>query len=269
MHKQTLHNGIELHYQVIGNGPAVMLLHGFGETSTVWENQVQVLSQYKLIIPDIPGSGPAAMVEDMSMDGLANCMLTILNSEHIDRCVMIGHSMGGYITLAFAEKFEERLNGFGLFHSTAFADNEEKRQNRQKGIQFIRDHGAFAFLKTSIPNLYSSQTQEKNIQLINDHIASVTGFSDAALIAYYESMMQRPNRAAVLQKTQLPVFFILGKHDNAVPLEDGLQQCHLPRISFVQVLENAGHMGMFEMPYESNQHLTQYLSFIYQSQLRS
>ena len=108
-----------------------------------------------LIVPDLPGAGKSDMIDDMSMEGMAEMLKAIIDKEKISSFVLIGHSMGGYITLAFAEKYPQYLIKFGLFHSTAYADNEEKKAIRRKGIDFIKEHGAFEFLKNTTPNLFS------------------------------------------------------------------------------------------------------------------
>jgi pimeloyl-ACP methyl ester carboxylesterase len=263
----TLH-GKKLFYRSIGRGPCVVLLHGFGEDGAVWKNQFDALPGYKLIIPDLPGSGRSEMVEDMSMEGLAEAVKEIIIHETAElffkegephSVVMTGHSMGGYITLAFAEKFPGMLKGFGLFHSTAFADSEEKKQTRRKGIEFMEKHGGYEFLKTSIPNLYSPVTKEKNPSLIVQQIEASRNFSGAALVSYYVSMIQRPDRTPVLQQTHLPVLFIFGKYDNAVPLQDGLKQAHLPNLSYIHILEKSGHMGMIEEREEAVRILKEYI----------
>ncbi|MFN2439717.1 MAG: alpha/beta fold hydrolase [Chitinophagaceae bacterium] len=250
-------------YRLIGKGPVVVFLHGFGEDGSIWKNQWKSIKDYRLIIPDLPGSGSSEMIDDMSMEGLAACVQTILVAENVISCIMIGHSMGGYITLAFAEKFISKLDGFGLVHSTSYADNEDKKIARKKGIDFIAEHGATAFLETAIPNLYGPVTKEKNTALINAHVQSAQSFSKAALAAYYESMIKRPDRTSVLNKTHLPVLFILGKHDATIPLHDGLKQSHLPMWSYVHILEESGHMGMVEESRKVNSFITSYISSIY------
>lgn len=262
MRKQISYQQKQIHYSVTGKGPVIVFVHGFGEDSKVWRKQQNAFPNYTLIIPDLPGSGASEMIEDMSMEGLAKVLEVILNEERIDQCVMIGHSMGGYITLAFAEKLEQRLKGFGLFHSTAYADSETKKEIRQKGIAFIKEHGAFPFLRTSIPNLFGSSTQEQNQALIEEQIQLCSGFTDAALITYYESMMERPDRTVILKNTALPVLFMLGEYDTAVPLQDGLQQCHLPKLSYVHILEESGHMGMLEETTRSNKYVLNYITDI-------
>jgi pimeloyl-ACP methyl ester carboxylesterase len=269
--KEITIKGKKLFYRCQGEGAVVVLLHGFGEDGTVWQNQYKAFPDLKLIIPDLPGSGRSDMIEDMSMEGLAESIKTLIEHETASlffkegephSVILIGHSMGGYITLAFAEKYHHMLRGFGLFHSTAYADSEEKKQIRQKGIDFIKSHGAIEFLKTSIPNLFSPVTKEKNPQLIEEQINGSHNFSAAALVSYYVSMINRPDRTQVLKQTHLPVLFVFGKYDTAVPLKDGLEQSYLPELSYIHILNESGHMGMIEERVEADRLLKDYIASV-------
>lgn len=258
--KTALHKGKKVAYGVAGKGPAVVLLHGFGEDGTVWQQQAKNLQNaFKVIVPHLPGSGPSELQDDMSMEGLADSVKTVLVAEGILEFVLIGHSMGGYVTLAFAEKHQKGLKGFGLFHSTAFADSEEKKETRKKGIAFIRQHGAQAFLKTTLPNLYSPTTKETAPALLEEQLQATSYFTGEALIRYYEAMIARPDRTHVLKQTTVPVLFVLGQWDVAVPPADGWKQCYLPQKSYIHMLYQSGHMGMVEEVEKSNQLLNEYL----------
>jgi pimeloyl-ACP methyl ester carboxylesterase len=247
-------------YNKEGDGETVVLLHGFGENSNVWKNQQPALASYQLIIPDLPGTGPSEMISDMSMEGLAEVVKRILEVENINKCILIGHSMGGYIALAFAEKYPGMLTGLGLFHSTALADTEEKINARKKGIQFIKDNGAYPFLKNMIPGLYSEESKQSKTYLIDQHLEESKSFSKEALITYYESMIKRPERTNVLKTSTVPVLFIAGKDDVAVPLDDILTQSHLAEVSFIYILEQSGHMGMAEEIEKANQILVTFIA---------
>ena len=265
--KQFDYKGRKLNYRVKGQGPLVVLLHGFGEDGSVWKHQFNLFPYHQLLIPDLPGSGESGMIDDMSMEGLAEAVKALIDefsaseaaSKHV---VLIGHSMGGYIALAFAEKYPEVLKAFGLFHSTAFADSEEKKEVRQKGIAFIEQHGSYEFLKTTTPNMFAPVTKAEKGHLIDQQIESVRNADGAALVNYYRSMMQRPDRTAVLQNSKVPVLFVLGRYDNAVPLEDGLKQCHLPQLSYIELLESSGHMGMMEEIDRSINILTEFVTTV-------
>lgn len=272
--KEMLFQNKKIFYRSMGEGPMVVFIHGFGEDGAIWDRQFDSFPDFHLIIPDLPGSGRSEMIDDMSMEGMAECVKEIIVKERtplapptgeLKGATVIGHSMGGYITLAFAEKYPELLNGFGLFHSTAYADSEEKKETRRKGIEFIKKNGAYEFLKASTPNLYSSLTKETIPELVREQLENAPNFSATSLVNYYEAMIARPDRTGVLKNNRVPVLFILGKYDNAVPLKDGLEQCSLPELAYIHVLENSGHMGMREQPKKANQILYNYLKDLHQT----
>jgi pimeloyl-ACP methyl ester carboxylesterase len=263
MNKKLIYNNHSVFYRVIGTGKPVILIHGFGEDGTVWDNQTDYLKdKFQFIIPDLPGSGKSQMIDDMSMEGMAEVIHTLIHEENIDACPCIGHSMGGYITLALVEKYYNHISSFGLFHSTAFADSEEKKAARRKGIEFIKENGAFEFLKTATPNLYSPDTKLHNPQLVEKQISSLSYFTSEALIAYYNAMIERPDRTSVLKTSKIPILFIMGEYDNAIPLQDGLKQCHFAENSYIHILRNSGHMGMQEETEKTNKILFDFLSAV-------
>ena len=260
MEKTILYESNKIFYRNTGIGTPVMLVHGFGEDGNIWKQQIDHLKdKFHLIVPDLPGSGRSEMINDMSMEGMAEVLHTIIHEEDIDKCTVIGHSMGGYITLALVESYWNHVNAFGLFHSSAFADTEEKKQTRKKGIEFAKQHGAFEFLKTATPNLFSPNSKSQIPDSIQELISSLSNFSTDALVSYYEAMMKRPDRTDLLKKTEKPVLFIAGEHDNAIPLNDILTQCHLPEKSYIHVLKKSGHMGMMEEPENANLILEEFL----------
>ena len=172
---------------------------------------------------------------------------------------MIGHSMGGYITLAFAEKYPGSLKAFGLFHSSAFADNEEKKDTRRKAIEFIKTKGAHTFLKSTTPTLFAKAFTEEYAEKITALIEEGKNFTNAALIQYYDAMINRPDRTAILQNFNNPILFIIGEHDQAIPLQSSLQQCYLPSRSNVNILTRSAHMGMWEEKEKANEILFNFL----------
>jgi pimeloyl-ACP methyl ester carboxylesterase len=268
--KEIIHRHKKIFYRTTGEGPVVVLLHGVPFDGSLWSNQFTVFPDYKLIVPDLPGSGRSEMIDDMSMEGMAECIKDIIVHETASlffkagephSVVVIGHSMGGYITLALAEKYPELLNGFGLFHSTSYADPEEKKEGRKKAITLIKQKGVSEFIKTSIPNLFSPDAKKKTPELIEEQISNAAKFTADALVAYQETMMQRKDRREVLKNAKVPVLFVLGRNDNIVPLQDGLEQCSLADLNDVHILENAGHAGMKEASTETNIILLSYLAY--------
>lgn len=247
MEKQIISHQKKIHYRVLGSGTAVLLVHGFGEDGRLWYDMVAALSdKFQFLVPDLPGSGKSDAIEDMSMEGLAEILEAIIKNENINKAVVIGHSMGGYISLAYAEKYVHRIRAFGLFHATAFADSDEKKAVRQKGIEFIRQHGAIEFIKATTPNLFSQHFKDHAPDVVEKFIEQQHNFKSENLVSYYMAMMNRPDRTSVLKAADFPVLFIMGKYDSAAPLNDMLQQCHLPQKSYIHILQNTGHLGMIE-----------------------
>lgn len=273
--------GGDLFYHDLGVGIPVMLIHGFAEDGAVWGEVAKRLSTMcRVLVPDLPGSGRSALSDNgqpassadggrthrpaaaVTMESLAAALKGLLDLLEIDECVLIGHSMGGYISLAFAERYPERVKAFGFFHSTAYADSEEKKANRRKSIEFIQEHGAAPYIRQSTPNLFAASTREKRPALVEEMIRQYQAFPAASLVAYLEAMMLRPERLRVLESFPRPILFIIGEQDQVVPPEQSLKQAHLPRIAQVQLLPEAGHMGMLEDAEAGAGMIQQFVNFI-------
>ena len=278
MEKDFYYQSFKIRYSDVGQDIPVILLHGFGEDSRIWDRQVSFLSPHcRLIVPDLPGSGGSvpigpdikAQIEmgiPASIDSMAESIAALLENENIPSVILLGHSMGGYIALAFGEKYPEKLLALGLIHSTAFADSEEKKATRRKAIEFVEKNGAYAFLQTAIPGLFGEAFNELQPATIAAQVAQFAPANsnkivvDAATVAYYQAMIARPNRTAVLESNERPVLFIIGTDDKAVPMEDVLKQVPLAAVSYVHILQQTGHMSMLEKTDELNKHLLGFIT---------
>lgn len=255
-------------YRSFGSGKRVILLHGFGEDGTIWQPQIDFLqATFRVIVPDIPGSGLSPFIPNSNIDIFSDALKAILDKEDelhprqaSERYTLIGHSMGGYIALAFAQNFPQYLDRLGLFHSSAYADSDAKKTARLKSISFIENNGAPAFLKTSIPGLFTPAFAEKNPEKMEALIEKATAFSAEALVQYYQAMINRPDRTEVLRHFSGPVLFVIGAHDMAVPMQDSLAQSPLPAQSQVTVLQQSAHMGMWEETDKTNAALLHFCS---------
>jgi len=251
-------------YTVAGQGNAVVLLHGFAEDGNVWKYQIDFLKDhFRIIVPDIPGSGKSSRLFGNSrIEDYAEVVRTILIEEKIKSCTFIGHSMGGYIALAYAELYEQEMNGLGLFHSSAFADDEERKNARQKGIDFMEKYGAPAFLQQTIPNQFGSEFKADHRAEIDQLLKAAQDFDNVSLIQYYQAMMQRSDRRHILKTFAKPILFIMGEKDKTLNLQDILAQSHQPWRSHVYILKNAAHMGMWEEKEKSNTILLSYIRHV-------
>ncbi len=264
--KTILYNGTEIFYKVHGTSkPVIFLIHGFAETGNVWIHQTNYLKKYfKLIVTDLPGCGKSAELniqpKKITIEDYADCIYAVFKNENITSCAMFGHSMGGYIILAIAEKHPEILSAFGFVHSTAFADSEEKKQNRLRGIEMMKRYGVYAFLKNTTPNLFTQKFKDEHAGDIDALIEQGKLFSKKSLLQCYYAMMNRRKRINILINSKIPALFIAGKQDNAVSLNDILKQMHLPEISYIHILNNVSHMGMWEAAEIVNERLEEFVN---------
>ncbi len=252
-----------VHYEVTGQGKPVLLLHGFGEDRSIWKKQVEFLQKHcQLIIPDLPGTGKSTFLtgDNIALEDLADCMYALLQHEGITTATILGHSMGGYISLALAAKFPSIIHSFGLIHSTAFADGEEKKKIRLQSIEIIREYGSYSFLKNTIPNLFSDNFRNKKNETVMELVEAAKSFNSDSLIQYSSAMMNRPDRTDVLKQLTVPVLFVVGDQDIAAPLEDLKKQFSLPRQPVIHVLENVGHMGMLEATDQTNKIMLEFIN---------
>ena len=264
MLKKIPFRGSDLVYETRGSGKAVMLLHGFTEDRRIWEPIIDKNeSKYQWIIPDLPGSGESAFNSSLkSISDFSELINCILENENIPALILIGHSMGGYISLAFAEKYPEKIHGLGLFHSSSYPDSEEKKESRDKNIRFIRNHDPVLFVEQAIPGLFSDSFKTEHPVEIRKLIDRYANFRRESLVQYLDAMKNRLATTDVLLSITKPVLFIMGEEDKAVPIKDSLEQCHLPRISYIHILTRTAHMGMIENSSLCNSFVDRFLSVI-------
>lgn len=253
---------IPMQYKVSGKGKAVVLLHGFIEEGSMWNDMVRSLSKkYKVLVPDLPGFGKSVLEDPdkLSMEWYAAQVHDMLQKEKVKKCVMLGHSMGGYITLSFAEKHADMLSGFGLINSQCYADSEEKKANRKKSIAFIQKHGAKPFVKELYYNLFNEKFARQNKALINGMIAKAELYTVEALCAATAAMMNRKDKSDVLKKAKVPVLLIGGKDDPAAPLDLQLKQAPLANATDLHIYGECKHMCIFEKKKETFAAINAYL----------
>ena len=254
-----------IHYRKTGSGPVVVLLHGFPEDGELWDNVYPALSgQYTVIIPDIPGSGQSTLGgEEVSMDSLADGITAILSHEKIEEIVLAGHSMGWYIAMAFAASHRPWLKGLSLVHSSAASDTEEKKETRRKSIELIRKGGKEPFVKGMITNLFSASYKEQNEDVLEKHVQKGLELPADSMIAFYNAMINRPDRTSILKELNIPVQWIIGKEDGVIPMNAALQQSKLANVNFVSVYNGCGHMSMVEQPERLANDLKEFISYCY------
>ncbi len=236
-------------YTDTGKGFPVVLLHGFCETQAVWHSFAPKLApHYRVITIDLPGFGQSKRLADgFSISDVAASILSLLSKLGITQCVTIGHSLGGYVTLEMVHQQPGMFNGFGLFHSSAYADTDERKVSRNKVIEFVSKNGVEAFIETFIPPLFFDKE--------NPHIPFAVKMAlqttPETLTGYAKAMRDRPDRTSVIKKSLNPVLFIAGENDTVVTPEALRQQAMLAQKPALHLVKGVAHMGMFENEVET------------------
>ncbi|MCJ8166954.1 alpha/beta fold hydrolase [Pontibacter sp. E15-1] len=248
-----------------GSGDALVFLHGFCESKQVWAEFMKPLQQqFRTVALDLPGHGDNTLLsDDLGMESQVEDVMRQLKELGIKKCILVGHSMGGYVSLAFAAKYGGMLQGLCLFHSSALPDTDEKKENRDKTISYVERHGVANFINPFVEPLFFRENRDR----LKTEIAALKEIGrltpKASVIGALAAMRDRPDRTHVLRESRYPVLFIFGKDDAAVPLDKALEQCHLPANSMVCFLAKTGHMGMFERSYETRKALEKYAETIF------
>ncbi|MES2386928.1 MAG: alpha/beta hydrolase [Bacteroidota bacterium] len=253
-----------LAYTDQGEGLVVVLVHGFCETKAIWSDFAAKLAEkYRVISIELPGFGEnEPLTTPVTIGDLSEPIYRLLQSLGIEQSVMIGHSMGGYVTLAFAEKFPMRLCGLGLFHSTAYADTMEKKHARSKTIEFIERYGVVEFVEEFVTPLFF-EGRKKDLK---DEIKFATDMGKATpkstVIEAIKAMRDRKDRSKVLEKASYPVLFISGRNDSAISFTTASPQFMLAADTTIHVMNSTGHMGMLEYPADTLRMVRQFLEHV-------
>lgn len=242
-------------------GTPLVFLHGFCEDSTMWEDYIEPFEDHRIILIDLPGLGKSDPVDGLSIQYMAEAVLHVLDALNIDTFLVIGHSMGGYVTMELAKLASNRIVGLGLFHSHPFADTDEKKAARDKAIEFIESHGHQLFVKQFIPKLFVPEFARSHTFLIDKMIHRAARYSQEGIVGALNAMKNRKDNAAVLEAIDKPVLFIVGELDEAIPYEVSIEQTHLPAVADIHILPKVGHMGMFKARKETQQIIRKFIRF--------
>jgi pimeloyl-ACP methyl ester carboxylesterase len=240
---------INVSYTDQGKGFPVVLIHGFCETHEVWNRFAKALAKdFRVIAVDLPGFGNSKILpEGFSVADAGSKIISLLNELGIQKTIVVGHSLGGYVTLAMVNQRAELFSGFGLFHSTAYADNEERKASRNKVVEFVSKNGVAAFIETFIPPLFYDKANPD----IPFAVTMALKTSQEALIGYAKAMRDRQDLTSVIQKFNNPIIFIAGEKDTVIPADTLQKQAKLAIKPHLHIVEDAAHMGMLEKEAET------------------
>ncbi len=240
-----------LNYEERGDGPLLVLVHGFPFDGSIWQAQLEGLSdEARVIALDVPGFGGSRALggDEASVEAYAEAIAAWATGLGLDRFALAGHSMGGYVALAFARLHPEMLSGLGLVCTRPGPDTEQARQGRYTMIENVREKGAQAVVDAMLPRLLSPQTREKGSE-IDEQTRSVMLRQDRqGIIAALQAMASRPDSSPVLPQIEVPTAVIGGADDAIIPAaEEDLMAATIPGATQVRI-DGAGHMPMLEQP---------------------
>ncbi len=243
-----------LFYYEVGSGFPIVLLHGYLESNEVWSDfAVELSKKYRVICPDLPGHGKSEALEKQSIELMSDTLNKLLVLLKIKKTIIIGHSMGGYVTLAFAEQFSDMLRGFCLFHSHPFADSDEKKMNRLQEIELIKKGKKNLIINSAIPKMFADKFFEQRKNLFEKSLSIAIKTSKEGMIACINSMIKRFDKSEFLLNTKLPVLWISGKYDDFFSYKEMAKFTNNNKQIKSELLELSGHMGMVEEPKKSLQ----------------
>lgn len=238
------HKGTPIFYSDQGKGSVVVLLHGFLENSTMWKNVADELSlQHRIICIDLLGHGQTGCLGYVhSMEQMAEAVYAVLKTLQLRRFTFIGHSMGGYVALAFAEKYPTMIKGICLMNSTAQADSQERQELRLRANKMAQTNFE-NIIRMSVGNLF----RKESLNLFSDEVASVkTEALKTPLQGYMaanEGMRIRPNLVSTLHNID-KVYYVIGKFDPVININSVIKEAQSVNAKYV-VLEG-GHMSHIE-----------------------
>lgn len=240
LYKQT-----SINYNCWGDGPAVVLLHGFLESSTMWQPVIAQLSKKnKVIAVDLPGHGKSGTISnEHSMELMAEVVNEILLHLNISSATLIGHSMGGYVALALTERFEEKVNKLILLNSSPFSDSKARKENRNRALKVIEQNSK-AFISMAIGNLVTNTAREKFRAEIESLKAEAYTFPIKGITAAIKGMRDRKDRSGVLKNFPNKKYVILSKEDPILPFESTKIILENDGVT-VKTIEG-GHMSLIE-----------------------
>lgn len=243
MHKLNI-DGINLAYTRRGEGAPLVLIHGYPLDHSIWDELAPLVEhQFDLIVPDLRGFGDSDVMEgDDSMLEYARDVAGLLTRLKIQKAYLAGHSMGGYVALAFAREFEERVSGLAMVASQMAADTPERKEARRATARQVLQQGVGVVVETMAPKLSADERIQQFARSV------IVRQAPLGIVAALTAMADRPDSTEIFASFPFPVTVVHGDADALIPVERGRAMKEaLPSVHYVE-LAGAGHMPMMENP---------------------
>ncbi|MBK7134100.1 MAG: alpha/beta hydrolase [Bacteroidales bacterium] len=238
----------KINYNDSGKGIPIVLLHGYLESSEVWNGFGEKLaSEFRVISIDLPGHGNSEVIGDVhTMELMASIVKDLIDNLGLKKVFLVGHSLGGYVTLAFLEYFPEYLIGYSLFHSQPLPDTPEAIEKRMREIAIVIAGKKHLMYPDNVTRMFATSNLDKFSVALQRSKDIASGIPGKGIIAALQGMIQRPSRLTFMEEGRVPCLWILGSMDSYIPVDAVQKKVRLPGNATVVVLQNSGHLGFIE-----------------------
>jgi 3-oxoadipate enol-lactonase len=249
--------------------PAIIFIHGFPFNMSMWNAQIESLTNYcRVITYDIRGFGNSdAGKEDFSIELFAKDLISLMDALKIDKTILCGLSMGGYITLNAIENYAGRFNALILSDTSCKADTTEAKEKRMKAIESIRNDGVEKYADESIKNLFAAESFTNRAKEIDAVRKMIVNTSVQSLCNGLLALSMRKETCSFLKKIKVPVLIIVGKEDRITPPAAAKFMHEKVKDSFLKVLEHSGHLSNIENSEEFNYQLRMFVESIHEKSI--
>lgn len=252
---------VALAFEDVGNGEPIVLLHGYPFNRSLWREQVEVLKEtHRVITPDLRGLGESPLTETATMDEMANDVAALLDSLGIEKAVIGGLSMGGYVTLAFTRLFPHRVKGLMLADTRPQSDTEEGKQNREHQAQLALSKGMGAIAEEMLPKLLAPTTITERSEIVSCVSEMIVTTNPQGAANAQRGMARRLDHTEMLSSINIPALIIVGSEDVLTPLSDSEKMHEAIKDSLLIIIEGAGHCSNLENPEMFNAALRSFLN---------
>ncbi|MDA9312587.1 alpha/beta hydrolase [Vicingaceae bacterium] len=233
-------------YSVKGKGRAILLIHGLLGAKEVWkELECRLAKNFKVVSIDLPGHGQSECIGYVhGMELLAECCKSLLTHLSIRKAIVVGHSLGGYVSLAFGEKFPDSVLGLMLVNSTAKGDSEGRKKSRNQLIRMVKKD-RLKLLASLVPSFFNIKSRTTTWQ-IKSYLKMALNCSEQSIIAAAEGMKNRKEREIVLKFAPYPYHYIIGVHDSILDCNQLIKESKIGMHGSYSLLEDVSHMSLVE-----------------------
>lgn len=257
----ALADDIEISYDDVGTGIPVVFLHGFPHHRGLWTSQVNALvDRARCIAPDLRGFGETSAAPPWTMDQYADDVARLLDGVRVDKAVVVGLSMGGYVAFALWRRHRSRVRALVLADTRPGPDSPEGRQKRQEMIELARTRGSEAVADAMITGMIGKSTREKNPDVVETVHSMLAAAPEAGVIGALEALMERPDSTPTLPTIDVPTLIVVGEEDVLTPVAESKAMHAAIRGSRLEVIAAAGHVSNVERPAAFNHVLSEFLS---------